>query len=557
MERLLASALGEEPADTVFSGCTLFDPFGCTWVETSFAVTDGVVVGTGDYRGIETRELRGARVVPGLIDAHVHIESSLLVPSEFARAVLPHGTTTVIADPHEIANVAGARGIEYLLGEASRSPLDFFFMLPSCVPSTPGDPGGAVLSASDLRPFLGRKGILGLGEMMNVPGVLSGDDEVKRKLSLCRIRDGHAPGLSGKPLNAYILSGLESDHECISLAEAREKLAKGMFIMLREGSTEKNLGDLLPLVTPCTAYRCSFATDDRHADILAGPGHIDDCIRRAADLGLDPDLALRMATLSPCDRFGLTDRGAISPGRIADFCILEGGREFRVRRTCRRGEPVGEIPSARQEPLRTPFLCTVPDPRSLRIVGTGEARIIGLVPGQIATRHLTCRVRGEEIPDTGRDILKLVACDRYGRGGVGLGLVHGLGLASGAIASSVSHDAHNILAAGASDGEILRAIREVAARDGGMAAVSGEKVTVLPLECAGLMSAEPYEKVVARLAELDREVASLGGIPHIFMHLSFLALPVIPELRITPQGLFDAVAFRHVDLFVTPGKSGG
>ena len=550
MERLLASALGEEPADTVFSGGTIFNTPDCSWEETSFAVTDGMIAGVGGYEGVEEVDLLGARVVPGLIDAHVHIESSLLVPTEFARAVLPHGTTTVIADPHEIANVAGLRGIEYLLEEASRSPLEIFFMLPSCVPSTPGDPGGAVLSASDLKPLVGRKGILGLGEVMNVPLVLSCDDDMGRKISLCRIRDGHAPGLSGKPLNAYILSGLQSDHECTTLEEGREKLRKGMFIMLREGSTERNLRDLLPLVSPCTVGRCSFATDDRHADLLAGPGHIDDCIRRAVELGLDPDLAIRMATLSPCERFGLTDRGAIAPGRIADFCVLEEGGEFRVKRTYKRGVQVGDLPYRRSEVLRTPFRCTIPDPASLRIRGSGEARVIGLIPGQIATRHLKFPVHGDKIPDIERDILKVVACDRYGRGGVAVGLVHGFGLASGALASSVSHDAHNILAVGASDREIARAIREVAAGDGGLVAVSGDEALALPLACAGLMSADPYEEVAARLAGLGEKVASLGGVPHSFMHLSFLALPVIPELRITPHGLFDAVAFRHVDLFV-------
>lgn len=550
MDRLLASSLGEEPADIVLSGCTLFNSFDCTWEETSLAVTGGRVAGLGDYRGVRERDLGGALVVPGLIDAHVHPESSLLVPAEFARAVLPHGTTTVIADPHEIANVAGAAGIEYMLREASRSPLDFLFMLPSCVPSTPGDPGGATLSASDLRAFLGREGVLGLGELMNVPGVLSGDREVADKLALCTVRDGHAPGLSGKPLNAYILAGLQSDHECTTLAEAREKLHRGMFIMIREGSAERNLADLLPLVTSADACRCSFATDDRHADLLAGPGHIDDCIREAVGLGLDPELALRMATLSPCDRFGLADRGALAPGRIADFCVLEEGREFQVRETWKRGVPVGEIPYREPELLRTPFRYTPPGPEVLRIGGDGEARVIGLVPGQITTRALRFPVHGDGIPDPGRDLLKIVACDRYGRGGVGLGLVHGFGLREGAIASSVSHDAHNILAAGASDREISLALREVVARDGGIACVRGDEALVLPLECAGLMSGEPYGKVAARLGELDRMVASLGGIPHAFMQLSFLALPVIPELRITPRGLFDAAAFRPVDLFV-------
>ncbi|MDD1666895.1 MAG: adenine deaminase [Methanomicrobiales archaeon] len=554
MTRVPASAPGEEPADAVFTGGILFNPFDCSWEETAFAVTGGVITGLGEYRGRETHDLGGGRVVPGLIDAHVHIESSLLVPTEYARAVLPHGTTTVIADPHEIANVAGVQGIEYILAEAARTPLDILVMLPSCVPSAPLDPGGAILSAADLRQFLGRDRILGLGEMMNVPGVLSGDPEIREKLSLFRIRDGHAPGLSGKPLDAYILAGLQSDHECTALEEAREKLRRGMFIMIREGSTERNLGDLLPLVTPCTAPRCSLATDDRHADLLAGAGHIDDCIRRAVELGLDPALALRMATLSPCERFGLTDRGALAPGRLADFCVLGEGREFRVKRTWKRGVPAGEIPYRAPAVLRTPFRVTLPGPDTLRIRGAGEARVIGLVPGQIATRQLRYPVRGEELPDTSRDILKIVACDRYGRGGTGVGLVHGFGLSSGAIASSVSHDAHNIIATGVSDREIGKAIREVAATDGGMVAVKGDEVTALPLGCAGLMSALPYDEVAAALARLDRVVASLGGIPHAFMHLSFLALPVIPELRITPRGLFDASAFRPVELFVGDGE---
>ena len=550
MERLLASALGEEPADTVFTGGTLFNPLDCSWEETSFAVTDGLVVGTGDYRGRETRDLHGAQVVPGLIDGHVHIESSLLVPSEFARAVLPHGTTTVIADPHEIANVAGTRGIEYFLEGAARSPLDILFMLPSCVPATPGDPGGAALSAADLAPFAGRPGVLGLGEMMNVPGVLSGDREVREKLALFPLRDGHAPGLSGNPLNAYILSGLQSDHECTSLAEAEEKLRKGMFIMIREGSTERNLRDLVPLVTPGTTGRCCFATDDRHADLLASDGHIDDCIRKAVALGLDPDLAIRMATLSPCERFRLTDRGVIAPGKIADFCVLEKGAEFRVKETWKRGKPAGSIPYRKTEVLRTPFSCRIPDAGMLRIGGSGEARVIGLVPGQITTREMTFPVDGMEVPDTGRDILKVVACDRYGRGNVGVGLVHGFGLEKGAIASSVSHDAHNVIAAGASDDAIIAAIRSVVAAGGGMAVVSREGITLLSLDCGGLMSSEPFESVASSLAALGEEVVSLGGIPGAFMHLSFLALPVIPELRITPRGLFGVTARRPVGLFV-------
>jgi adenine deaminase len=546
----LEAARGILPADTVFRNAEIFCPFDCSWERTDLAVSYGLVVGLGEgYRGRAEQDLAGARMVPGLIDAHVHIEASLLCPAEFARLVLSRGTTTVIADPHEIANVMGAEGILYMLHEGKATPLDILVTLPSCVPATPADAGGAVLSADDLLPFAGRIGVVGLGEMMNIPGVLGGDEEVRRKLRLSDIRDGHAPLLSGKDLNAYILAGLQSDHETTTAAEAQEKLRRGMYLFLREGSTERNLGDLAPAVTPCTASRCAFATDDRHADTLLAEGHIDDCVRKAVASGVELELALRMATLSPCDRFRLPDRGALAPGRLADFCILGNGPEFTVARTFKRGEAVTGRPYRRPRGIRRAFVCTPPDPGQIRIRGSGEARVIGLIPGQITTRDLRYLVDGDEIPDKGRDILKAVVCDRYHGQGCGTGLVHGFGLSGGAIAGSVSHDAHNIVAVGTTDAEILTAIRRVTEREGGLVAVHGERVTELPLPCAGLMSLAPYEQVAATLGELHRQVEGMGGIPHAFMHLSFLALTVIPALRLTPRGLFDAAAWKDVPVF--------
>lgn len=510
---------------------------------------DGYVVGLGDYEGREEYTLAGAYVVPGLIDAHVHIESSLLAPAEYARLVLSHGTTTVIADPHEIANVCGAPGIEYMLAEGARTPLDILVMLPSCVPATPLDAGGAVLTADDLARFRGREGVVGLGEVMNVPGVLAGDGDLRAKMDLFEVVDGHAPFLSGKDLNAYIYAGAGSDHECTTLAEAREKLLRGMYIMIREGSTEKNLQDLLPLVNACTAPRCCFATDDRHADMLACEGHIDDCIKKAVASGLKVELALRMATLSAAERFGLHDRGALVPGRLADFCVFHDLDRFEVLGTFKRGVRV--VDARYREPAcpTAPLHARVPEPRDIRLTGRGEARVIGIVPGQITTRLLRCPVDAAGIPDTGRDILKAVVTDRYRASGSGVGLVHGFGLQEGAIAGSVSHDSHNIVAVGVGDADITRAVGEVARLGGGLVVASSGDVTALPLECAGLMSALPYDEVVRRLAALEEHARRLGTIENPFMYLSFLALTVIPEVRVTERGVFDVGAFSDVSLF--------
>ena len=545
----LAAARGLEPADTVFSGGVVFNPFACTWERVDFAVKDGYVVGLGDYHGKQEYDLDSAYVVPGLIDAHVHIESSLLTPAEYARLVLAHGTTTVIADPHEIANVCGAPGIEYLLTEAARTPLDILIMLPSCVPATPLDAGGAVLTADDLARFRGREGVIGLAEVMNVPGVLTGDPDLTEKMDLFEIIDGHAPLLSGRDLNAYIYAGVQSDHECTTFAEAREKLLRGIYIMIREGSTEQNLRDLLPLVDACTAARCCFATDDRHADMLAREGHIDDCIRKAVACGLEIEQALRMATLSAAGRFGLHDRGAIAPGRLADFCVVDDPDRFRVVRTFKRGVEVVDVgyhpPACPAAPLRV----RVPEPGDIRITGRGEARVIGIVPGQIVTRDLRYTVDATAIPDTDRDVLKAVVTDRYRAGGSGVGLVQGFGLQEGALAGSVSHDSHNIVAVGVDDGEIIRAIGEVVRLGGGLAVVSGGDVTALPLECAGLMSALPHEEVVGCLGALREHARRLGAVENPFMYLSFLALTVIPEVRVTERGVFDVLAFEDVPLF--------
>ena len=549
-KEILDAARGIAPADAVFKNASIFNPFTCTWDEGTLAVKDGIVLGTGDYLGKKEYNLSGKYIVPGLIDAHVHIESSLLTPREYARLVAQHGTATVIADPHEIANVAGVAGLEFMLSQRRDLPVDIRYMLPSCVPATPVDIGGATLEASDLARFKERDGVLGLGEMMNVPGVLEGDPAIREKLEIFSIRDGHAPMLSGDDLNAYLLAGLQSDHECTRPAEAEEKIQKGMYLYIREGSTERNIEALAPLVTPLTVSRCCFATDDCHAGLLMEDGHIDRCIRRAIACGIVPELALRMATLSAAERFGLHDRGALAPGRRADFCIVDDPETFRVEQVFVRARKLKDIlPGVTGAGISLPsmFRCTVPSPAAIRIKGKGTVRVIGIIPHQIITTSLRLPVDEAALP--GHDILKLVVCNRYGSGACGVGLVRGFGFLKGAIASSVAHDAHNLIAAGTSDDEILRAIGSVIRMQGGMAAVTGEQEACLPLDCGGLMSTLPYPDVAARLQELHAFTKAMGGIDDPFMYLSFLSLTVIPSLRITDRGVFDAAEFRNVPLF--------
>jgi len=546
---LVKAARGEIPADVVYNNAQIFNPFTCEWTQSSLAVKSGFIAGAGDYRGKKTFDLRGRRVVPGLIDAHVHVESSLLVPSEYARLVSVHGTTTVIADPHEIANVCGAEGISFMLSEREGLPIDIFYMLPSCVPATPLDKGGAELTARDLGEFIGKDGILGLAEMMNVPGVLNLDPDVWEKLSISPLIDGHAPLLSGKDLNAYVAADIQSDHECVSAEEAAEKLGLGMYIFAREGSTEKNLSELVRIVTPCNCSRFCFATDDRHVDMLVRNGHIDDCIRKAIEYGLEPELAIQMATLNPCERFLLNDRGALAPGRLADFCVLKEGVSFEIEKVFKKGMMVERLPFRSSSCIRHTMKCSPLPADALDIRGSGKVRVIGIVPNQILTENLEFEIEGQDIPDLERDIIKAVVCSRYKDRSFARGLVHGFGLIKGAIASSVSHDSHNIVAIGVDDTDIRRAVEVIIQNEGGMVAIHDRDMVLLPLACAGLMSELPYEEVYEKITSLNSRPLEWGSIADPFMYLSFLALTVIPHLRITDRGLFDVDSFSDVALF--------
>jgi adenine deaminase len=541
------AARGNAPADAVFKNGNIFNPFTCTWDKGTLAVKDGIVLGIGNYAGKKEYDLSGKYIVPGLIDAHVHIESSLLTPREYARLVAQHGTATVIADPHEIANVAGIAGIDWMLTQRVGLPVDIRYMMPSCVPATPMDVGGAIQDALTLARFKSRDGVLGLGEMMNFPGVLGADPAIGKKLEIFPLRDGHAPMLSGNDLNAYILAGLQSDHECTSRNEAEEKLKKGMYLYIREGSTEHNIEELAPLITPLNVSRCCFATDDCHVDLLMEDGHIDRCIRKAIACGIVPELAIRMATLSAAERFGLTDRGSLAPGCRADFCVIDDPEKFIVSQVYVAGKALADITPGKETVVPSEFRCSIPTADAIRIQGTGTARVIGIMQHQIVTESL--RIPITESAQLDHDILKVVVCNRYGTGACGVGLVRGFEFKTGAIASSVAHDAHNVIAVGTNDVAIRRVIGAVIRLKGGMAAVLGEKETTLPLDCGGLMSTLPYPEVAARLDELHAVTEKMGGIADPFMYLSFLSLTVIPSLRITERGVFDVEEFRDVPLF--------
>lgn len=541
-----------ESADVVFRNGVLFNPYLCEWIKQDFSVRSGHIIGVGPgYSGRNEVDLKDAYVTPGFIDAHVHIESSLLTPYEYSRLVMKHGTTTVVADPHEIANVCGISGIEYMLKADHDLPLDIRIMIPSCVEASGGWECAMTLSADVLRSFIGRDGVIGLGEMMNVPGVLNHDPSVMEKLTLFNIRDGHAPSLSGPDLDQYIVDGLQSDHESIRYSEGKEKLQKGMYLFIREGSTERNLQTLLPLVTPCSSIRCCFCTDDRHADMLVKSGHIDDCIRKAIAEGCEPEVVYRMATLSPAERFQLSDRGAISPGMLADFCVIDDIRNCTVRSTYKAGRLISPDVFSSPPPFKYewPFVAKTVDPDKIKVKGSGIARVIQIQKGQIITKHRDILLSDNEIPDISRDILKLVVVSRYYPDRVGIGLVQGFGLKQGAIASSVSHDSHNIITTGTSDREIIRAINSVISHRGAMVVCDGDREECLPLPLAGLMSELSYEQVCDDLDRLHLLAGTCGAIEDPFMYLSFLALTVIPEIRVSTLGVFDVMECSTVPLF--------
>lgn len=562
--RRLRVARGEADADLVISGALVANVFTGEWLKEDVALFDGVIAGLGDYPGPRLK-LPGRYLVPGFIDGHLHLESTMLTPRELARALLPRGTTTIVADPHEIANVWGTRGLDYMLAAGEGLPLEVFFMLPACVPASPLGTSGANLQAADLAPYREHPRVLGLAEVMNFPGTVAGDPELLAKIALFPRGpvDGHAPLLFGKALNAYRLAGPGSDHECTRLAEAQEKLRLGFYLMIREGSLAKNLAELLPAVTPHTRRHCLLVTDDCHPEDLKARGHLDYLLRKAVSLGMDPLEALTLVTLNPAEYFGLKDRGAIAPGRKGDLVVLKSLEDFQVEMVFKDGRQVAaggqllpevELPDrpAPVSPLKVaPF-----GPEQLSPPVTGEVvKVIGLVPDQLLTEKLVLPTPvqdGRLAADPERDLAKLAVVERHHASGrLGLGLVKGFGLLSGALAATVAHDSHNLVLLGVSDCDLLAAARHLVRLGGGLAVVKEGKVLAdLPLPVAGLLSPAPLEEVARAHFRLREAYRSLGGtLADPFMALSFLALEVIPELKLTDLGLVDVARFQVVPLF--------
>lgn len=565
-KRILA-AKKEIPADLVLKKGRVVNVFSGGIQEWDVAVHDGFIVGLGaEYRGNEELDVRGKWIIPGLIDGHLHIESTMLLPSRLAAALLPHGTTTIVSDPHEIGNVMGIEGIRFMLKESEQLPFDIFLMAPSCIPATHFETSGARLRASDLTELKNEPRILGLAEVMNFPGVLMGTPEVLEKLVLFedRIIDGHAPSLMGYDLQAYLAAGIRSDHETCDRMEGMEKVHSGMMLMIREGTSAKNLGDLLPLVTPENSRRFCFVSDDLHPQDIRQRGHLDFIIKKAIDLGLEPVTAVQMATLNPAEYFRLKDRGAVAPGYRADLAVLGDLERFEVERVYKDGRLVvdnGELidfPYEKEEHIELRFMNLAPlTVESFRISHQGgKVRVIALIPDQILTGMCYEDVKSENgrvVSDIEADILKLTVVERHKASGrIGLGLVRGFGLKRGALASSIAHDSHNLIAVGVNDQDLWRSIEELKIMGGGIAVTSNDKVMAkAPLEVAGLMSREPLERLAEQLEGVNRAAASLGcTIPEPFMALSFLALPVIPDLKLTDIGLVDVKKFSIVPLFV-------
>lgn len=551
-QRLIAVAAGREKADLVLKNAKYLNVFSNEFLCGDIAVANGLIAGVGKYDGKTEIDVSGKLVLPGFIDAHIHLESSMVTPAEFAKAVVAHGTTTVITDPHEIANVMGIDGVEYMIQASQNLPIDVHFMMPSCVPATEIDESGAELDCKDIDWYLDNKKVLGLAEMMNYVGVINGDKNVLSKIVTSQAHhkkiDGHAPELSGNDLNAYIAAGVYSDHECSTFENALEKLRKGQFIMIREGTAAHNLKALMPLLTQQYYSRCMFATDDKHPSDLLHGGHIDYIVKQALKNGADPIVALKTATHHAARYFLLNNKGAIASGYLADIVVVDNLEDFNVETVFKRGKLVfdGEVkdfsaPTVDEklaEKCFDTFHLDSVKPSSFKV--DGKLGLIGLVGGELLTRNLGT---ADKI-DVENDILKIACIERHkGTNHIGVGYVKGYSLKSGAVATSVAHDSHNIITVGCNDDDIAVAVNAIKDSKGGIAVVENGKIkALLELPIAGLMSDEPLTTVNEKLENAKSSAYELGADKSIdpFMTLSFLSLPVIPSLRITTKGVFDA-----------------
>ena len=558
-QRIIAAAAGREPADLVLKNATFVNVFSNELSTMDIAVAEGLIVGMGSYQGRSEVDCTGKIVLPGFLDAHIHLESSLVSPTEFVKAVLPHGTTTVVTDPHEIANVMGTDGIEYMLQATEDLPVDVRFMLPSCVPATPLDESGAILDYRAIDSFYDHPRVQGLAEMMNFVGAINGDEQTVEKIVAAQAHhkkiDGHAPDLQGNDLNAYIAAGVYSDHECHDVKDAIVKLERGQFIMIREGTAARNLEALMPLLTGKYADRCMFCTDDKHPNDLLEKGHIDYIVKKAISLGADPITAVKVACHNAARYFLLNNRGGISPGYLADFVIIDNFQDFNIEQVYKKGVLMvdhGEIqdfPSPEIEPYLVERAHKTFHVAALTAEDFAEKRprgIIGMVDGEITTVDAGYSDR----IDVEYDVLKIAVVERHkNTHHIGIGYIQGYGLKSGAVATSISHDSHNIIVVGTNETDMAAAVNRVVELNGGIVVWDGgQPVAEVPLAIAGIMSDEPLVTVNEKLETAKDAAHKLGVNPGIdpFMTLSFMALPVIPSLRITTRGVFDVTTQSYV-----------
>ena len=571
LTKRIAAASGSLPAETVIKNGKIIDVFNGEIIEGDIAIEDGYIVGIGNYEGTNVIDADGKYVSPAFIDGHVHIESSMVTPEEFAKVLLIHGVTSVIADPHEIANVLGADGIQYMLDSSDNLPFDFYFMLPSCVPATEFEHAGAKLASKDLQPFYQHPRVLGLAEVMNFPAVKMAEKDMMKKINQAQQAgkkiDGHGAGLSAMDINVYLAAGIRTDHESTTADQAKERLKRGMYLMIREGTVAKDLEQLIPIVNERNARRCLFVTDDKHLDDLIHDGSIDHNIRLAIHSGLSPITAIQMASINAAECFGLADKGAIAPGYKADFLLLDDLETIKISQVYKDGKLMADEGEISQFPPFHPVTPTAKLRNSVRFnelssddfsiyLPSNKANIIEIIPNSLETRHIIDEVticeKGYFQASTSEDLLKLAVIERHHMTNqIGLGIVKGLKLQSGAIATTIAHDSHNLIIAGTNDVDMAAAAKALQSIQGGLAVVNGgEIIAMLELSIAGLISEKPYQEVHSQLLTIRHALESIGASSQFnpFLTLSFLSLPVIPELKLTDKGLFQVSKFEHINI---------
>ena len=569
LKKLIQVAAGKIPADLVIKNCQVVDVYSASVIKGDIALCEELIAGVGQYEGYSEIDAAGQYAVPGFIDGHIHIESSYVSPEELGRLIVPHGTTTIIADPHEITNVCGLSGLDYMIEASQGTALDIKWMLPSCVPATPFEHSGATVAAEDMEPVMGRGGILGLGEFMNFPGVVGANSDVLDKLMVAiknkKPIDGHSPGLAGNALNAYVSAGIHTDHECSTVEEMKDRLSRGMYVLMRQGSACHNLLELLKAVTPLNSRRCVLCSDDCQPKTILSVGHLDNHLRMSTIAGIDPIIAVQMASLNAAECYGLKDRGAIAPGLRADIVLMDNLSDFNVKKVFIAGQEAAAdgnylLPAIKHDISSTKGRFHVKEfsKDKLRLtIHSDKAHVITVIPGGVVTRKETAEIKrdqhGDFVYDPSYDIVKIAVVERHhNTGNVAVALLKGYGLKRGAIALSIAHDSHNIIVVGANDDDMAFAVQKLIDQDGGIVLAHGRSVLEsLPMPIAGLMSDQNGEWVDEGLTRIHQTaVDSLGvneGLEPVML-LCFMALPVIPELKLTDMGLFDVNQFHFIDI---------